>query len=211
MNAPRHLLAAALLGLAGIGAQALEIGGLTLEEQGFADSLLASAGTYVTQGGTLGAVLTDNSLASWAMSETPGAYVTLAFVDNRIVNGPGNDIALFERGREAYEYSQEGFDSFNVTINGITRLYFTTETTTIVDDHNVNMTALDLDFFGIAPGATVDRLTIGMDYDTRGSRPQLMLVAGIHSIAAPVPEPATAASTLLGLAALAAWRRRRPG
>lgn len=203
------LVAAAALLMAGtLPARALSIGGLSLDEAAFADTLIASSGTYDTAGGTPADVLTDASLSTWARSSTPGAWVELGFADNRIVNGAGNDIALFEQGHEAYEYSQEGFDSFEITINGITRLYFTTETTTIVDDHNVNMTMLDLSFFGIADGATIDRLRIGMDYETRGSYPQLMLVAGIHSVAAPVPEPATAASALLGLAALALWRRR---
>jgi len=188
----------------------LTIGGITFADDSFADQLLASSGVYTTSGGSLAAVLTDTSLASWAMSTSPGAFVTLAFNDNLVVNGAGNDIALFERGHEAYEYSQEGFDSFNITINGITRLYFTTETTTIVDDHNVNMTMLDLSFFGIAEGATIDRLQIGMDYDTRGSLPQLMLVGAIHSVTA-VPEPATWASMLLGMLGLGgiAWRRGR--
>jgi hypothetical protein len=205
----KHLLASALLAAALPAAQALEIGGLTLAEAGFADTLLASNGVYTTSSGTTAQALTDNSLSSWAMSTTPGAYVVLGFSDNLVVNGAGNDIVLFERGHEAYEYSQEGFDSFAITINGITRTYFTTETTTIVDDHNVNMTALDLSFFGIAEGATVNQLQIGMDFVTRDSLPQLMLVAAIHSVAAPVPEPGSWALLLLGVAGLVGARRWR--
>ena len=66
-------------------------------------------------------------------------------------------------GHEAFEYSHEGFDSFNVTTNGITRTDFITKTTTVIDDHNVNMTTLDLSFFGPAAAATVDQIEIGMD------------------------------------------------
>lgn len=187
---------------------ALNIGGLSLDEAGFADTLVSSTGVFTTSSGTLANALTDGSLSTWALSTTPGAKVVLGFTDRVLVNGTGNDLALFERGHEAYEYSQEGFDSFNVTINGITRLYFTTETTTIVDDYNVNMTAVDLSFFGVADGATVSQVEIGLDYNTRGSLPQLQLVAGINTVAA-VPEPATVLMTLAGLGLVGGIARRR--
>lgn len=204
-------LAAGLLACGGAAAQTLEIGGLTLQRQGFADQWISGSGSFTTNASSPAAALTDADLATWVRSDTPGASVVLAFTDNRVVNGVGDDIALFEVGHEAYEYSQEGFDSLWVTINGQTRLYFTTETTTIVDDHNVNMTRLDLSHFGLAAGAQIDRIQIGLDYDTRGSLPQLQLVAAIHSVAAPVPEASSWALMLAGLGSLlgvARWRRR---
>ena len=197
------LLAAATFGLS---AQTLEIGGLSLDPVGFADVLVSSTGTFTTNAASVAAALTDQQLSTWVQSSTPGASVVLAFTNNRVQNGPGDDIALFEVGHEAYEYSQEGFDSLWITINGMRRLYFTTETTTLVDDHNVNMTRLDLAHFGLAAGATIDSLEIGLDYNTRGSLPQLQLVAAIHSVAAPVPEPASAALLLGGGLLLAGWR-----
>lgn len=207
------LAAASLCGLAAptAAAQTLEIGGLTLDARGFADALVSSQGTLETNAASAAQALSDASLATWVRSSTPGASVVLAFTDHHVLNGAGDDLALFEVGHEAYEYSQEGFDSLWVTINGQRRLYFTTETTTIVDDHNVNMTRLDLSHFGLAAGATISQLEIGLDYDTRGSLPQLQLVAAIHSVAAPVPEPGALAlmcGGLLGLGGMLA--RRRP-
>lgn len=197
------LLAAATLG---VSAQTLEVGGLSLDPVGFADVLLSSTGSFTTNAASVAAALTDHQLSTWVQSSTAGASVVLAFTDNRVRNDSGDDIALFEVGHEAYEYSQEGFDSLWITINGVRRLYFTTETTTLVDDHNVNMTRLDLDHFGVAAGATIDRLEIGLDYNTRGSLPQLQLVSAIHSVAAPVPEPASAALLLGGGLLLAGLR-----
>ena len=206
----KHFAAAAGLLIAASGAQAaLSIGGLTFDDKAYADRLISSAGDYTVSGPSLAAALTDQDLSTWATSMTPGARVVLGFTDNVVVNGPGNDLALFEVGHEAYEYSQEGFDSFDITINGITRTYFTTETTTIVDDHNVNMTTLDLSFFGIAEGASIKQVQIGMDFDTRGSRPQLQLVAAIHSgPVAAVPEPQTYALLAAGLGLVAFAARR---
>jgi len=211
----RRAAGAAALLVANVGASAttLEIGGLTLQSQGFADTLISSSGSFSTNAASLAAALTDHDLATWAQSTAAGdsgtATVLLGFSDNRLRNGPGDDLVLFEVGHEAYEYSQEGFDSLWVTVNGVSRLYFTTETSTHVDDHNVNMTRIDLSHFGLAEGVLLDRVQIGLGQDTRGSLPQLQLVAAMHSVAAPVPEPASLVLMASGALLLAGLRRRR--
>jgi len=206
-------LAAALATSLGASASTLEIGGLSLPIQGFADRLISSSGSFITNAATAAQALTDHSLSTWlqatAAGDSAASTVVLGFSDNRLVNGAGDDLVLFEVGHEAYEYSQEGFDSLWVTVNGVTRLYFTTETSTAVDDHNVNMTRIDLSHFGLAEGAVLDRVQIGLGYDTRGSLPQLQLVAAMNSVAAPVPEPASLLLMVGGGLLLAGLRRGR--
>lgn len=208
----RTAAALGLFGALNAGAATLEVGGLTLHSDGFADHLVSSSGSFSSNAASLAAALTDHSLSTWVQATTAGdssaSTLVLGFSDNRLVNGPGDDLALFEVGHEAYEYSQEGFDSLWVTFNGVTRLYFTTETSTHVDDHNVNMTRIDLSHFGLADGVQLDRVQIGLGYDTRGSLPQLQLVAAIHSVAAPVPEPASLLLLAGGGLLLAGLRRR---
>lgn len=214
----RHLLrqvsaAIAVATSLGAGATTLEIGGLTLHSQSFADQLISSSGSFSTNAASLASALTDHSLATWVQATSAGdstaSSIVLGFSDNRLVNGAGDDLVLFEVGHEAYEYSQEGFDSLWITVNGQTRLYFTTETTTAVDDHNVNMTRIDLSHFGLAAGVVLDSVQIGLGYDTRGSLPQLQLVAAMNSVAAPVPEPASLLLMAAGGLLLAAMQRRR--
>jgi hypothetical protein len=209
-------VAGAVLALAtslGAGATTLEIGGLSLNSQGFADQLISSSGSFSTNAASLAQALTDHSLSTWvratAAGDSAASTLVLGFSDNRLVNGAGDDLVLFEVGHEAYEYSQEGFDSLWVTVNGVTRLYFTTETSTHVDDHNVNMTRIDLSHFGLAEGVQLDRVQLGLGYDTRGSLPQLQLVAAMHSVAAPVPEPASLLLMAAGGLLLVGVQRRR--
>ena len=197
----------------GAGAGTLEIGGLSLDSRSFADQLISSSGSFSTHAASLALALTDHSLATWVQATSAGdstaSSIVLGFSDNRLVNGTGDDLVLFEVGHEAYEYSQEGFDSLWVTLNGQTRLYFTTETTTTVDDHNVNMTRIDLSHFGLAAGVVLNRVQIGLGYDTRGSLPQLQLVAAMNSVAAPVPEPASLLLMAAGGLLLAGTRRHK--
>lgn len=211
----RRALGAAAMLVASLGASAttLQIGGLTLQSQGFADQLISSSGSFSTNAASLAAALTDHDLSTWVQATAAGdsttGTVVLGFSDNRLVNGAGDDLVLFEVGHEAYEYSQEGFDSLWVTFNGVSRLYFTTETSTHVDDHNVNMTRIDLSHFGLVEGVVLDRVQIGLGYDTRGSLPQLQLVAALNSVAAPVPEPASGLLLAGGGLLLAGLQRRR--
>ena len=225
----RRLCAVALLGLVSTQAAhavTMTVGGRTFVDNSYADTVISSFGVFTTSGGTLAQVLGDSGpagLTTWASSATPGASVTLGFTDNTVVNGLGDDLALFEVGHYAFEYSQDSFDTFKVTINGITRNYFVSETTTIVTlandsdaQYNVNMTTLDLSSFGLAPGATISQVQIGLDYITinqnpaPASTPQLMMAAAINSgpIAA-VPEPATWMSLFAGLGVVGAVARRR--
>jgi hypothetical protein len=55
----------------------------------------------------------------------------------------------------------------------------------------------------------LDRVQIGLGYDTRESLPQLQLVAAMNSVAAPVPEPSSGLMLAAGGLLLAGVLRRR--
>lgn len=225
----RRLCAVALLGLVSTqAAQAvtMTVGGRDFVDNSYADVLISSSGVFTTSGSALSAALIDSGpagLTTWASSATPGASVTLGFTDNTVVNGAGDDLALFEVGHFAFEYSQDSFDTFKVTINGVTRNYFVAETTTIVTlannsdaQYNVNMTTIDLSSFGLAAGATISQVQVGLDFVTTNqnpappSTPQFMMAAAINSgPVAAVPEPASWMSLFAGLGVVGAVARRR--
>ena len=159
---------------------------------------LLLAGDIVTTGGTLPNVTTDQSVDSYAQlpsTATAGSItLTLGFASNTLVNGTLNDLVLFDIGTP---------DAFTVTINNQTMTASTLDTGfTTSKGAQLNAAVIDLSSFGVANGATVPSIDIGL---ARGGA-SFALAGAISS----VPVPAAVwlfGSGLLGLVGVA--RRKR--
>jgi len=156
------------------------------------------AGDIITTGGTLAGVTTDQSVDTYAQlpsTATAGSItLTLGFASNTLVNGALNDLVLFDIGSP---------DAFTVTINNQTMTALTADTGLKTSANaQLNAAVIDLSSFGVADGAAVSSIDIGL---TRGGA-SFALAGTISS----VPVPAAVwlfGSGLLGLAGVA--RRKR--
>ena len=182
---------------------AIIIGGFSFDDNAFADTLISSSGTFTTSGGTLNSVLTDKNPGTFAYSFTPSAFVELGFTDNLLVNGSGADLVLFELG---------DVDALKVSIGGVIRTYATAFTGQTAGGFNLNAVGIDLNDFGIANGATLNSIVIGMDIENaRGTVPSLSLAGALNTVAPrhSVPDSGSSIGLLLvGSLALAGMRRR---
>ena len=189
------------IGLSTGAGAATTVGALTFQDNAFADALLASSGSYTTSGESLEDALTDTSPYTWAFSLDGGAFLTLGFTDNVVVNGAGADLALFELGIA---------DTFTVTLNGTTLSFPTAPSGAF----NVNVALVDLAAFGIAPGDAISQVTLGFIYNpATQTLPSTSLVGALNSANAlsPVPVPAALPlfASVLGIGSLLGYRRKR--
>lgn len=173
------------------------VAGIHFQDNAFADTVLASFGTYTLGAATLQAAVTGAGLDKYAYSSTPGAYIELGFTDNFLVNGPGNDLALFEFGMP---------DSFRIslTLGGISHNYLCARTGLFgagpLSGNSVTVAQVNLDDFGLAPGTQLSSIVVGMDLVTNNrTTPSLSVVGALNS--EPVPEPSSVLLLASGLAA----------
>jgi len=176
------------------------VAGYSFQDNAFADSVLASSGTYTLAGAaSLSAAVTGSSLTKYAFSSSTGAAldganIQLGFTDNYLVNGAGFDLALFEYGTAS---------TFAVTIGGITHNYLTSGTgfTTSIGGPTlqVNVAQINLDDFGAASGAQFSSILIGMGI--LPNLPTLGVVGALNSTPVQTQAVPDAGSTLSMLGA----------
>jgi hypothetical protein len=175
------------------------VGGITFNDNAFADTLISSSGSYTTSGGSLSSVLTDIDASTYAFSNSPGAYVQLGFTDNTLVNGTGADLAIFELGVP---------DSFvvSLTLGGTTHTYASSSTGFLAGVFQLNDALINLDDFGVGTGASLSSVVVGLDTINPGSLtvPSLSLVGAMNSTSPVVatPEPAALYLMAFGLAGI---------
>ncbi len=185
--------------LAGSASATVTVAGINFADNAFADTLISSSGTFTTSGGSLNTVLTDHDVGTYAFSFSPGASVNMGFSSVSLFNGAGADLAIFELGLP---------DSFRVTINGVDKTYLSAGTGFMAGGFNVNVAKIDFSDFGLASGATINSVVIGLDiHSGSGTVPSLSMVAGLN--VSPVPESETYAMMLAGLGLLGVAARRR--
>ncbi|MEM7498250.1 MAG: hypothetical protein AAF371_09705 [Pseudomonadota bacterium] len=179
-------------------ASGMNIGGFAFDDNAFADEVTASTGDFelFDTPPSLSAALTDTDPGTGAFSFDKGASVTLRFVDNVLINGPGRDLVLFETGV---------VDTFRVTIDGVTRDVLSSSTGETAGGFDLNAAAIDLSEFGLGSGARISEVRIALDHrspDPRPTVPSLTLAAALNSQPAEPPLPARLALLLSGLAGL---------
>ena len=197
-------ITAALLVQASSSMAAIYVAGYGFADNAFADKLTSSSGNYVYTGATLEDSVVGSTVSDYAYSFDAGAYLALQFTDNKVSNGFMYDLAIFELGIP---------DTFKVslTIGGTTLNYTTASTGYNAGGYSLNVALVDLSDFGVAPGATISDIVLGMDIYGRdsGTVPSLTAVGALNSC--PVPEPSTyfAGMSALGMLGLMFRRNRK--
>jgi hypothetical protein len=200
------VLGLGLLSALGVGpanADPVTIAGITVDSLNFANALLSnSPAVFSTEGGPLATSVTDLSANTWAFSNTnPPTYLQLGFTN--LVNGPGNDLVVWEIG------TPDNF-GMSLTIGGPTHTIVSASTGfTNAQSFGINTAFLNLDDLGVASGAAVTSLVfnMGLPFANTASSPTLGAAAAL----APVPEPTTLAlvGTALAVVGTVAVVRRR--
>ncbi|MEW6219020.1 MAG: VPLPA-CTERM sorting domain-containing protein [Thermodesulfobacteriota bacterium] len=194
------MAAAALVGVlsAGQAAQATTLGSYTFEDNAFADVVLGYGGNWQLVGAPdIQTAVVGNNVSDYIWTFDGNAWADIGFTDNRLRNGSGNDLAVFEIS--GYGWPGATGCTVRLTINGVTQTR-----TPVWDFSNVYVALFDLDQFGVPAGGLVSSFTAR---GVSGGDPEYAAFGALNNAAVPLP----ASIWLLGAgcAGLAGLARRR--
>ena len=209
-------LALALLVSSQAQAAPVAIGNLSFDDTAFADAIgsisgpgtvrtfeVPGDGTFPLDGITPEVALTDRDFNTGLFCNPTPCDIELLFTNNVIVNGPDEDLIVFEQG---------GLESLKLTINGNERDFPTTDVTlnptvTDADGMLLNLYYIDLSLFGLALGQTTNSVTLNLVENLFFGSSDPMEVVAIHSSVVPVPAAVWLFGT--GILGLIGFSKRR--
>jgi hypothetical protein len=182
------------------------VGGLTFDDDAFADDLVSSTGAWTFGGGaaSLEAALVGSNPNDFAFAFGSTSNVVLRFTDNLAINLAGADLAIFELG------TAETF-SLAVEVAGTTNSYTAVDTGFDAGGFDLLVAQIDLSDFGVAAGGTVDTVQL-FPAPTGGDPADFTVIGALNSTPDQVV-PVPASALLLGIGGLfagaGALRRRQ--
>jgi hypothetical protein len=183
------------------------VGGITFNDNAFADRLASSTGAWSFGGGatSLENALVGSNPDDFAFAFGSTSNVVLQFTDNLAINLAGADLAVFELG------TAETF-SLAVTVGGTTQSYTAVSTGFTAGGFELLVAQIDLSDFGVALGGTVDTVQL-FPAPTGGDPADFTVVAALNNTSPTgvVPGPSTLGllSMGAGVSLIYGWRRRR--
>jgi len=171
--------------------------GLSFDDNAFVDQILTTQGTWTNPTAVIGP-----NIFSYAQNNPPDkdAYLIVAFTDNSIVNGLGEDFVLFEAGGPGSPGAPG--EPAKITVNGITNTYNTVWS----GEGGAYRAFINLDDFGIPAGDRVAVIQLwGLYNDVSGT--EYMAIGALNN-GAPIPAPAAVWLLGSGLFTLVGIRRK---